>query len=336
MSNALPDTARIAADPRWLPHSIDLASERMLFVHIDAGDLTAPGFLADIDPGAAHNACWLPFDAVRSMQVEAGPLHFIFHTAFCRSTLLARALNIEGISVGMAEPGVIAHLASAGERAHGLIGPVCNLLSRQWETAGGRSAAVFVKPTNHANALIPALLSARPDATAVLMTNPLPTFLRSVDSRALMGRRWGRQLYLETMGYIGMDLGLDGREQFLMTDLQAAGIAWFLSQRYFAGLLNGPDAARVRLLDGDRFDRDRTRALEAVLSLAGVAFDKAGLQAVVEGPLFRRHAKLGGAFAGEAAVPAPSFAQEAEQVGQWIGMIAEQAGVAVPVPQTLF
>lgn len=324
------DAATIEADARWLPHMLDLAGGRMLFVRVERAVLAEPGFLADVKPDAAGGSAWLPLDTVRAMRPVAGPLHFIFHTAFCRSTLLVRALNIEGVSAGLAEPGIIAQLAGAGPAARDLVKPVVDLLARPW----GEGEAVFVKPTNHANALIPALLAAAPQARAVLMTNPLETFLASVDRRALLGRRWGRQLYLEVMSYAGMDLGMDAREQFSMTDLQAAGLAWFLSQRMFASLAAGPESARLRVLDGDRFDRERAETLAAVLAFAAVKSDPAQVRGVAGGQLFQRHAKLGGAMA---APPARStaFAQEVEQVRQWIGMIAAQAGLTVPVPQTL-
>ncbi|WP_271079419.1 hypothetical protein [Aurantiacibacter sp. MUD61] len=330
------DFTVIQADPHWLPHRLDLAGQRMLFLRIERDALTESGFLADLQSERDEDAQWLPLNSVRSMQVETGPLHFIFHTAFCRSTLLARAMNIPGVSVGMAEPGILAQLAGAGDAAKDLVKPVCDLLSRPWVAEGGEREAVFVKPTNHANMLIPALLEARPDAKAVLMTNPLSTFLHSVDKRALMGRRWGRQLYLEVMGYAGMDLGMDAREQFSMTDLQAAGLAWFLSQRMYAMLQASSQGERLRVLDGDRFALDRADTVEAVLELAGLSYDPREIETVVDGPVFRKHAKLGGEFDEKAPPASPVLKQEIGQVQQWLGMIAEQAGVPIPARQTLF
>ena len=153
------------------------------------------------------------------MQPDPGPLHFLFHTAFCRSTLLIRVLDAPGIAVGLNEPGIIAIMVNAGPQAATLHKPLLDLLSRPH--ASGET--VFVKPTNHANALMPALLTARPDARATLMTNALSAFLGSVARKGMMGRRWARQLFLEMQGYAGMDFGMDGRESFAMTDLQAAG-----------------------------------------------------------------------------------------------------------------
>ena len=108
---------------------------------------------------------------------------------------------------------------------------------------------MVVKPTNHANALIPAILTALPQARAVLMTNPLPSFLAAVIRKGMMGRRWGRLLHLEMQSYAGMELGMDGREQFAMTDLQAAALAWFLAQRWFA-LQQQRFGERLAVLDG--------------------------------------------------------------------------------------
>ena len=325
------DTAEIERDPRWLPHALDLPGQRMQFVRVEREVLSQPPFLADFRPASPDGEAWLGFEDIKALRPQTGPLHFIFHTAFCRSTLLVRALEIEGVSAGLAEPGIIAQLAGAGDAAAALVKPVCDLLSRPW----GEGEAVFVKPTNHANRLIPALLAARPDAKAVLMTNDLAPFLRSVARRGLMGRRWGRQLYLELMGYAGMDLGMDAREQFSMSDLQATSVGWFLSQRYFTQLSQGALSERLRVLDADRFDKDRAQTLAGLLDFAGVAVAPNTVGTIAQGPRFASHAKLGGEYAPEATTSA-ILEEEIEQMRQWTQMIAQQAQIAVPVAQTLF
>ena len=323
--------SHIEADPQWLPHRIDLPGRRMQFLRIAREDIGAKEFLADRTPAAPQDDAWLPLDDVMAMRPDTGPLHFIFHTAFCRSTLLVRALDAGDISVGLSEPGIFAGLASGGEAVRPLVKPVLDLLSRPMAPG----ATTFVKPTNHANMLAPALMAARPDAKAVVMTNALPKFLGSVARRGLMGRRWGRQLYLETMGYAGMDLGMDAREQFSMTDMQAAGLAWFFAQRWFAMQMAGGAGSRFRVLDGDRFNENRCETLRAIAHFAKVDGLADRAESIAHGPLFAEHAKLGGAFA-EQEEPSATAPEEAEQVGQWIGMIAARAGLDVPLAQTLF
>jgi hypothetical protein len=332
------DVAKFSADAEWLPHRIDPAAGMLQFLRIPRSDLAAPQFLADRTPATAADEAFLPLGRLAGVEPETGPLHFVFHTAFCRSTLLVRALDIPGVSAGLSEPGILVSLTNMGEAGRPLVAPMLDLLSRPHSSGGGeREAAVLVKPTNHANRLIPALLDARPDARAVLMTNPLPAFLAAVVRKGMMGRRWGRQLYLELMGYAGMDLGMDAREQFAMTDLQAAGLAWFLNQRYFAMLLDRyPE--RLRTLDGDVFDARRAETLGAVAQWFALPLDAAHAARVAEGPVFATHSKRGGDFGATAAkdskrAHSPLVEEEIAQVGQWIAMIADQAGLAVPVTQ---
>lgn len=330
------DTSSIAADPSWLPHRIDVPTRMVEFIRVERSELSAQGFLADRTAEGEARAL-VSWDDVAAMNPQAGQLNFIFHTAFCRSTLLVRALDAPGVSVGLNEPGIIASMVNAGEAARPLIAPLLALLARPH----AEGETVFVKPTNHANMLMPALLQARGDARGVLMTNALPVFLRSVARKGMMGRRWGRQLFLEMQGYAGMDFGMDARENFAMSDLQAAGLAWFLAQRWFAlhlgGQVQGVAGDRLRVLDGDRFDAERETTIASVLDFAGVDASTGLAAELATSDVFTQHSKLGGSFeekpAGEEDA---TLVEEIEQVEKWVGMIAGQAGLPVPLKQTLF
>ncbi len=320
---------QILADPHWLPHQFDPASRAITFIRIPRERLSQPAFLADGLPEAGTQPVAVPLDAIASAEFDEAPLHFIFHTAFCRSTLLVRALEQPGVSAGLSEPGIIARIGGAGQD---VVREVTRLLARAW----GDGESVFVKPTNHANALIPALMETCPEAKAVLMTNPLESFVAAVIRKGMLGRRWARQLYLEVMGYAGMDLGLDAREQFSMTDLQAGGLAWFLNQRYFDALAK-KYGERVRVLDGDAFGAEPAKVLDAVGAFTGIALDG---EAIAKGPVFTKDAKTGEDYAEKSARDAAAtesavVEEEVAKVAEWIGMIAQQAGVAVQVRGTL-
>lgn len=332
----MPDADLFATDASWLPHRIDVAARTVEFIHVPRAQLANQGFLADRDPPAQQRAM-VSWDAVLAMQPAAGRLHFIFHTAFCRSTLLVRALDAPGIVVGLNEPGIIASIVNSGEAAAPLIAPLLALLARPHSYG----EAVVVKPTDHANMLMPALLRHRPDARAVLMTNDLPVFLNSVVRRGMMGRRWARQLFLEMQSYAGMDFGMDGRETFSMTDLQAGGLAWFLAQRWLAlhaaGQIKGVAGERCRVLDGDTFNAERAKTISAVLTHLDIATPPDCAHNLANGAVFEQHSKLGGNFGSEAGGPnSPIPDEEIAQVQQWVTLIADQAGIAVPLRQTLF
>lgn len=326
----------IENDASWLPHRIDTARQEVEFLRISCDSLGQRGFLADHDPPPSERAR-LSWDEVKAMSPQAGNVQFIFHTAFCRSTLLVRAINAPGIAAGLSEPAIIPSLSQAGEAARDLIGPIVSLLSRPWQDG----EAVIVKPTNHANMVLPALLRASPQSRAILMSNPMPSFLRSVARKGLMGRNWARKLFLELQSYAGMDFGMDPRESFAMTDMQTAGLAWFLNQRFFAMLVNGQvqgiSGDRLAVLDGDRFDAERETTLASAFAHWQIDTPDDLPGKLAEGPVFFQHAKLGGTFSSATEqTDDAKLNEEIEQVAQWVGMIAEQAGVPVPLEHTLF
>ncbi len=326
----------IENDATWLPHRIDVGTRQIEFLKIERDSLSGDGFLADRDPPASGRIS-LSWDDVQAMKPETGPIHFIFHTAFCRSTLLVRAVDAPGVAAGLSEPGIIPSLTQAGDAMRDLIGPVTALLARPWQ--GGE--AVIVKPTNHANMLLPALLQACPDSKAILMTNSLAAFLRSVARKGLMGRNWARKLFLELQTYAGMDFGMDPRESFALTDMQTAGLAWFLNQRFF-GLLQSGQAAqlpadRFRVLDGDRFNEEREKTLSATFDHFEIKVPGVVPSKLASSDVFARHSKLGGAYSEDhAGAEDTVLEQEIDQVGQWLGIIAQQAQVKIPLEQSLF
>jgi hypothetical protein len=325
------DPATLAADPAWLPHRYDAQAQQVTFVNLDRETMRGLTFLADYQPVPGLSAA-VPAAQVAAMHAGEGPLHFIFHTAFCRSTLLARSMGMPGLSLGLSEPGVLNDLTMAGKAAQPLIAPVAGLLARPQ----GEGEAVIVKPSNVANPLIPALMQARGEARAVLLGNSLEAFLRSVHKKGMMGRRWARRLYLHVQQYASLDLGMDGNALFEASDMQVAGLAWFLQQRWFAMLLDTPLGARMMTLDADELVADREAALGKVTRWFGIGASAQRLREVADGPLFTRHAKLGGDYAQaiaeqDAAARSEVVEEEIAMVATWVGQIVAQTGLSLPV-----
>lgn len=319
----------VESNPEWIPHAFNLETRRVDFLRIPEERYSATGFLFEYAPSNPADRISMSFEQLSGLEVESLPLHFIFHTAFCRSTLLARTLNIPGVAIGMSEPNIIASLASGGPMVEPLIEPLLRLLGRK--RAG--IDAIFVKPTNHANRMIPALMNAQPEARAILMTNPVSPFLQSVRKRGLMGHRWGRRLYIELQGYAGIDFGMSPEEQFSMTDLQAAGLAWLLNQNYFTRLGAGDIKERVRMLDGDFFNENRGETIQAALAFVGIGSGHHSARELALHTAFGDHSKVGGPVSDANADKSTS--EEIKQVEHWLGLIAAQMGLEAPLRQTL-
>ena len=319
---------RILGEEEWIPHAIDRQAQSVVFARVPRERYSAPGFLFEFQPERQEDCIALPFSAVEGLRIDTCPVHFVFHSAFCRSTLLTRALNIDELSIGLSEPGVIASLATDPELRARLLTPLLGMLSRQRK--GVR--AVFIKPTNHANRIIPALLDAVPHANAILLTGSLASFLSSVRRRGLMGHRWGRQLYLENQSYAGIDFGMQPQEVFAMSDLQTAGLAWLLYQNLFAQIASKhPD--RTRIVHSEQFNGARGETLAAILDFCKAGQDKPPVGALAASPAFEHHAKLGGKVTEQAVDP--STAEEIAQVEQWLKLIGQQLRLELPVPGSL-
>src|SRR5690348_13589887 len=98
------------------------------------------------------------------------PMHFIFHTAFCCSTLMLKALDVPGRTFGLKEPDVLINLANRFIRSDDpenreRLRLVLRLLSRPFESG----ETMIVKPTNFANRLIMPVLEMSPGTRAVLL-----------------------------------------------------------------------------------------------------------------------------------------------------------------------
>ncbi len=326
------ERTQVLTDPLWLPHRWLRDRDSVSFLKLDARAFAQPAFLADRVAERASDRLSLPIAALGEAPPHDGQLHFIFHTAFCRSTLLARALNIRGHSVGMSEPAILADCAGGAGAAPSLIADVTRLLARPHPGSQGDVRTIFVKPTNLANRLIPALMEAAPNAKAILISHDLPSFLSAINRRGLMGRHWVRNLYLQVQGYAPLDLGLERLALFALTDMQVAGLAWLLQRRWFAQNMARFGLERMGSVDSDAFNADRLGTLEAVCRFVSAPVDRATLAQAMPDGLFDHHSKLGGDYAARdrndrARSASAVFEEEAAMVGEWIANIMGQAGL---------
>src|SRR3546814_10757712 len=79
------------ADPAWLAHRYDAAGDRLLFRHVPRAMHRDGPFLTDALIGDRPQAIIASAEGVAAARAHAGRIHFIFHSAFCASTLLVRS-----------------------------------------------------------------------------------------------------------------------------------------------------------------------------------------------------------------------------------------------------
>lgn len=281
-------------DPAWLPYDYNLQRDALTFAYAPRETQRRATFL---DPRHIHDApksqavplAALPRDRVRG---RAQPLHFIFHTAFCCSTLLARALDVPGVSMGLKEPAVLAPLGyvwakgARTETHNRALDITLDLLSRPL-APGERQIA---KLSNAANMLLPDLLARRPDSKVLLLYSDLDVFLEGTLSKGAPGRSFARHLF--TLLYPHAPLvKLKVEELIGQTDVQLAVQAWLMQMVIFDQVAQRFGPGRVRTLKDETFLARKADTLSRTAAFYGLAQPKGGWASVANGPTFKQHAK---------------------------------------------
>lgn len=339
MTSSRPDSAG-TRHPEWLPHRYDPQHDAIHFVGADRALRQRVPFLIDeYLPNAASPQVVRRADALAATPSGAR-LHFIFHSAYCCSTLLANVLDRAGTASTLKEPVILNDLVGWRQRGAppAKVGEILDhalqLLAHPFEAG----EAVVIKPSNVVNTLAPAMMSLRPEARAVLLYAPLDHFLASIAGKGLFGRRWVRDLLMKQLRDGIVDLGFSPDDHFLHTDLQVAAVGWLVQHKLFADMAaRWPD--RVRTLDSEVLIARPQAALTAIGELFGLGLDADAVSQMVASDAFTRNAKDGARYSGADRSAARQsnatlHADEIEKVSAWTAAVAKSAGLdmGAPVP----
>lgn len=336
------DPRAVAGDAGWLPHRYDPGHDAVHFIALSREEHRAATFLTDdeLPPGRAP-VVMRRADALAEAAPPA-PMHYIFHSAYCCSTLLARAFDRPGLAMGLKEPVILNDLTGwryrGGEprRVAEVLDGALRLLARPF--APGE--AVVVKPSNIVNGLARAMLSMRAEAGALLLYAPLPTFLASIAKKGMWGRLWVREL-LEGQLKEGLvaPLGFASEDHLRQTDLQVAAVGWLAQHALFAALAT-QFPTRVRTLDSETLLARPAETLRALAQLYRLPLEEAAVREIAAGPAFTRNSKTGDAYSAAARVAdnrdaATLHADEIGKVAAWAEAVAQAAGVSMILPAPL-
>lgn len=332
----------VASDPCWLADRYDPGHDAVHFrrverdAHRKATFLTPEYLGEETSPIVVRRA-----DALAAVERSA-PVHFIFHSAYCCSTLLARAFDIPGAAMGLKEPLILndmvgwRHRGGEPRRIGEVLDGALTLLSRPF----GEGEAIIIKPSNLCNGLAEAMMALRPAANALLLHAPLPIFLASVARKGMWGRLWVRELMVKQLREGFIDLGLNGDDYLGLTDLQAAAVGWLAQQALFARMAARLGPQRIATLDSERLLAASADAMTGLARHFGIGLDQARLAEVIAGPTFQQHSKHGNAFDHEARVAeqrdgAAVHQEEIEKVSGWASVVASNNDIPMQLPLTL-
>lgn len=337
-----PNIVQIVQNPGWLAHRYDPGHDTVHFIYAAREERARATFLRDEYLNLEGVPAILAHPDAVAAAPAAAPLHFVFHSAFCCSTLLARALDRPGIATTLKEPTILndivgwRHLGSVdGARVAQTLDQTLNLLARPFKCG----EAVIVKPSNVVSGLADAIMAMRPTSCALLLHAPLPVYLRSIAKKGIDGRLWVRDLLAKLLGEGIVDLGFTGEDYFRLTDLQAAAVGW-LAQHALFERLSTRYGARVRTLDSETLLTRPGESISALALLFGLALDEVDVVAILSGPAFTTHSKGGAGFGvaardAEYRVAADAHSDEIRKVEAWAKAIADTARVPMTLPSGL-
>ncbi len=301
--NAIADDllARLPATPDAYPQKLDLNSEKVLLVRLDAATYRAASFLDDRILSPAVQGAWLPLGEIAqaSRRVTNGlPVHFIFHTGHVGSTLVSRLLDETGAVLSLREPLPLRTLADA----HDVLGQIDSLWSnvqfdlalamflRLWGRGYRPTASVVVKATSSAGRLATPILSAREATRAIYMNlraEPyLATLLAGQNSPVdLRGHGPGRMRRLQAR--IG---------DTLLAPLHTLSIGELAAMSWLAESWTQWDAVRefvgrVIALDFEAFLADVGGGMARILGHFGLPGAAGYLSEVGRSPVLQRYSK---------------------------------------------
>ena len=327
--------AAIACDPQWLAHRYDPHHDAVHYIAVNRAERRKATFLTDQ---------FLPKDrpplilertaAVNAMRSAHAPLHFVFHSAFCCSTLLARAVDKENWSTSLKEPVILNDVVgwrrrgATPEQVRTVLDDALTLLCKSFLTG----ESVIIKPSNVVNGLAIEMMTLRPTSKALLIYAPLSEFLASIAKKQLDGRLFARDIFLNLLKDGLVRLGFNQDELFRQTDLQIAAMGWLAQLDLFQAMSTrfGPD--RVRTLSSDKLLTAPGKTVAALASLFGFGGTPDAIAAVAQGADFTTHSKDGTDFSPAAREAEYAEARlhhhdEIEKVIAWTHVVAGKASI---------
>ena len=339
MAAKVPALTELIGDGRWLAHRYDETSDSIQFRFVPREAQREMTFLIDREIGDAPMAAYPRADCLAESRKRDLPTpRMIFHSAYCCSTLLARAFDVPGVSFGLKEPQILndvvgLQLRRADPRQIAAALDVALLLLARPLEAGEVNV---IKPSNLINPSIPLVTAMRADVRGLLLHAPLETFLASIARKEIEGRAWVRELMWKLI-QLGQTerFGFTTEEFYRQTDLQVGAVGWLAQQALFADTANGLDGFRT--LDSDTLLKRPMECLTALKRLFEIDFDP---EEVVSGPAFRTHSKDRSDYSSEQRHEERErgialHAREIDIVLKWADELAKHAGIPMALPGRL-
>lgn len=272
----------------------DFKKNSAYFVHIDREDLHKSSFLDQRISAKDNTLVTHDIQAALGVSTEKPgevPV-FIFHTAFCCSTLLARSLDMPGKTLVFREPLTLLQLADLKRGFSKAPFEYHRLLMRTMQFLTDLSVCeekIIIKPTNLANNLITDLIAVYPTTRILLLHDDLEPFIISVLKRPDESVT-GMNLFLKRfLADNPADLHFLDAQISGKLHLQAA-LAWAL-QKSELNKAMGEQSSQIRTIHTSDFLTRPETILSEASKWLNLDLDKNSFNGITDTPLWGLNAK---------------------------------------------
>jgi hypothetical protein len=290
----------IINDAHWHLCHLDITSYTARFVYLSREVINKTTFLDQrffsTFPGTFIELDLRQFARYDFSQLNPYPINYIFHTAFCGSTLLTRCLNIEGSNLSLSEPEVLLQLANFKRNFPDfarspdwlkIVGTVVNLLGRPFK----KGEKILIKPTNSANNLISDLLALNKDSKALFLNSALPAFLISNIKKGSEYESFC-QLLVKCFAMDSDYLSINNIKYYeQLKPLEKAALAWHMQQDVCADFFDNAAFEQGKSLAVHDFLEHPKQVFKHLNAFFSLQMNESEITSILASQSFNTHAK---------------------------------------------
>lgn len=318
-------------NPEWRLCALDPERSEAVFTQvsrqeIDEWNFADQAFLKQ-DAGRKYvSVAMADLQAGMGQAAERPPVHYLFHTSLCGSTLLSRGLNSPGTTLSVREPNSLLQLAQfkrenasmipTWEPWVPLIDTVVSLLAKPFQ----QGEKVIIKPSNSMNNLQCDLLSLESAGASLMLYSGLREFLVSNLKKQEHFARYCSNLW----AMLRADFSNEPDLPVPATDVQRAALCWALQLRA-ATQLPPSLHKNMRLLNS----RIWFTQAEPVLSACRTLFELSASPGNTQ-PVLSEHSKYGGEYSAlkkdaEDAEVLTRYGDDIEAAETWLSVVLPES-----------
>jgi hypothetical protein len=296
----------LLTSPDWYPLRLDLKQHLLTFVRMSPASYRRSSFLDYRAIRSSPEECALNLDdlllSFRHPTAPRAPLHFILHSAFCCSTLLARYLELVPRCLVLKEPDVLTQLACmrppflspagllAPENGAGNWRQLLDLCLRLLARRYCADEVVVIKANDLCNPLGTVLMEHDLETKILFLSIGLRTFLLSV-LKSEQRRAWLRERLRFAKRDAARAEKMSNIDPASLSDAQGGAYLWMLNQMFCRRLQTRENNERLLLLDGEHVAERAEETLRIVADFFGLNAQNGGLFRAAAHPIVSAYSK---------------------------------------------